>query len=310
MGDRRDERRAAPVGQRIGPWLAGARPRTLPAAAAPVLAGVAAGIGSGLQVPTWRLLVLPLLCVVVALALQVGVNYANDYSDGIRGTDDVRVGPTRLTASGLASPGAVRAAAFASFGVAAVAGLAVVALSGFWWLLAVGAAAILAAWFYTGGSHPYGYLGLGELMVFVFFGLVATVGTTLVTFATVPPAAWPAAVGVGALASALLVVNNLRDLTLDAEVGKRTLATRLGDRATRLLFVGLIVAGFLSTFAFAALTTWWALLGLAGFVLVLAPVARLLAGAVGRDLIAMLQATSLTELALAAGLLLGVAVGS
>ncbi|RRD03817.1 1,4-dihydroxy-2-naphthoate polyprenyltransferase [Arachnia propionica] len=291
-------------------WVAGARPRTLPAAAAPILAGVAAGVGSGQAVPLWRLLLVPALCAIVALALQVGVNYANDYSDGIRGTDDVRVGPTRLTASGLARPGTVRNAAFISFAVAAVTGLVVVAISGTWWLLAVGALAILAAWYYTGGRRPYGYLGLGELMVFIFFGLVATVGTTHVTFHAVPPATWAAATGVGALASALLVVNNLRDLAADAEVGKRTLATRIGDRATRWFFVSLLVVGFISTLAFAGLTTPWALLGLVGFVVLLAPVARLLAGAVGRDLIAMLQATSLTELALAFGLLIGVAVGS
>ena len=290
-------------------WVAGARPRTLPAAVAPVLAGVAAGVGSGQVAPLWRLLLVPLLCALVALALQVGVNYAND-SDGIRGTDDVRVGPTRLTSSGLARPGAVRAAAFASFAFAAVTGLVIVAISGTWWLIGVGGAAILAAWYYTGGRHPYGYLGLGEFMVFIFFGLVATVGTTFVTFRAVPPATWAAATGVGALASALLVVNNLRDLAADAEVGKRTLATRIGDRATRWFFVTLLVIGFASTLAFASLTTPWALLGLAGFGLVLAPVARLLAGAVGRDLIAMLQATSFTELALAFGLLIGVAVSS
>ncbi|MDO5067068.1 MAG: 1,4-dihydroxy-2-naphthoate polyprenyltransferase [Propionibacteriaceae bacterium] len=291
-------------------WVAGARPRTLPAAAAPVLAGVAAGLGSGLTAQPWRLLLIPSLCAIVGLALQVGVNYANDYSDGIRGTDDVRVGPARLTASGLARPEAVRNAAFISFAVAAVTGLLIVAISGTWWLLGVGAAAILAAWYYTGGRRPYGYLGLGELMVFIFFGLVATVGTAFVTFDAVPPATWAAATGVGALASALLVVNNLRDLAADAKVGKRTLATRIGDRGTRWFFVALLATGFISTLAFAALTTPWALLGLLGFILVLAPVARLLAGAVGRDLIEMLQATSLTELALAFGLLIGVAVGS
>ena len=218
-------------------WVAGARPRTLPAAAAPILAGVAAGLGTTPAPPLWRLILLPLLCLGVALALQVGVNYANDYSDGIRGTDDVRVGPVRLTASGLARPGAVKRAAFLCFGVAAVLGSVTVVLSGHWWLLGVGAASILAAWYYTGGSRPYGYRGLGEVMVFLFFGLVATVGTTLVTFDSAPPASWVAATGIGALASALLVINNLRDLTADAEVGKRTLATRLGDSGTRVFFV-------------------------------------------------------------------------
>ena len=156
-------------------WLAGARPRTLPAAVSPVVAGSGAAYIAG----HFGALV-AVLCLVVALALQVGVNYANDYSDGIRGTDAVRVGPMRLVGSGAATPSAVKRAAFGSFGVAGVAGLAVVWLSGHWWLLIVGAAAILAAWFYTGGKHPYGYAGLGELMVFVFFGLVAVMGTTYV----------------------------------------------------------------------------------------------------------------------------------
>ena len=171
-----------------------------------------------------------MLALVVSLALQVGVNYANDYSDGIRGTDATRVGPLRLVGSGLASPGAVRAAAFACFAVAAVAGLGLVLLTGFWWLLAVGAACIVAAWFYTGGRHPYGYLGLGELFVFVFFGLVAVGGTVYVQLGRVPLAGLVAGVAIGALACALLVVNNLRDLANDARAGKRTLATRIGDR--------------------------------------------------------------------------------
>ncbi len=184
---------------------------------------------------------MPCSALVVSLALQVGVNYANDYSDGIRGTDATRVGPLRLVGSGLASPGAVRAAAFACFGVAAVAGLGLVLLTGFWWLLAVGAACIVAAWFYTGGRHPYGYLGLGELFVFVFFGLVAVCGTVYVQLGRVPLAGLVAGVAIGALACALLVVNNLRDLTNDARAGKRTLATRIGDRATRVTYLILIV---------------------------------------------------------------------
>ena len=293
----------------LSTWVAGARPRTLPAAMAPVLAGVAAGHGTVPAPSLWRLLVVPALCLGVALALQVGVNYANDYSDGIRGVDDVRVGPTRLTASGLATPKAVKRAALLSFVVAAALGLAVVAISGHWWLLMIGAACLIAAWYYTGGTHPYGYLGLGELMVFLFFGLVATVGTTYVTFGVATAAAWVAAIGIGALASALLVVNNLRDLTADARVGKRTLATRLGDSRTRVFFVALIAVGAASVLGVMALTTPWAGLGLTGFVLVLGPATRLLAGAAGRDLIAMLQATSLTELVMAAGLLVGAAVG-
>lgn len=290
-------------------WVAGARPRTLPAAAAPILAGVAAGLGTGPTPPLWRLILLPLLCLGVALALQVGVNYANDYSDGIRGTDDVRVGPVRLTASGLARPESVKRAAFLCFIAASALGAAIVVISGHWWLVAVGAVSILAAWYYTGGSRPYGYRGLGEVMVFLFFGLVATVGTTLVTFDSAPPVSWVAAVGIGALASALLVVNNLRDLAADAEVGKRTLATRLGDSGTRIFFVALLGVGAASVLGVMVLSTPWAGLGLLGFVLVLGPAARLLGGAIGRDLIAMLQATSFTELAMAAGLLLGAVVG-
>ncbi len=289
-------------------WVAGARPRTLPAAMAPVLAGVAAGLGVAPSPPLWRLIVVPVLCLGLALTLQIGVNYANDYSDGVRGVDDVRVGPTRLTASGLATPRAVRRAALLSFAAAAVLGLLVVAISGNWWLLAVGAACLAAAWLYTGGPRPYGYLGLGELMVFVFFGLVATVGTTYVTFGAITPASWVAATGMGALASALLVVNNLRDLAADARVGKRTLATRLGDTGTRVLFVALIVVGAASVVGMMALTTPWVGLGLLGFALVIGPVARILRGASGQDLIVMLQAASLTELAMAVGLLAGMVI--
>ncbi|MEY4174892.1 MAG: 1,4-dihydroxy-2-naphthoate octaprenyltransferase, partial [Actinomycetota bacterium] len=208
-------------------WIVGARPRTLPAAVVPVALGAAAAVGEGHPV-WWR----ALLALVVSLALQVGVNYANDYSDGVRGTDDQRVGPVRLVASGLASAGAVKRAALLAFGVAAVAGLVLAAVTS-WWLLAVGAAAILAGWFYTGGPKPYGYLGLGEVFVFVFFGLVATVGTTYVVSERVNTVAWLAGCVAGCLACALLVVNNLRDIPTDREVGKRTLAVRLGDRATR-----------------------------------------------------------------------------
>ena len=208
-------------------WLAGARPRTLPAAVAPVLAGT--GVAAYVDGAVWWK---ALLALVVSLALQVGVNYANDYSDGIRGTDADRVGPMRLVGSGTASPGAVKAAAFAAFGVAAVAGLVLAATTA-WWLVAVGLVCVLAAWFYTGGSRPYGYLGLGEVMVFVFFGLVAVVGTTYVQTETFEWAALYAAVGVGALACAILVANNLRDIPTDVEAGKRTLAVKLGAERTR-----------------------------------------------------------------------------
>src|SRR5215204_1029647 len=206
-------------------WLAGARPRTLPAAVSPVV------VGSGLAYFEGGFALLrAALALVVSIALQVGVNYANDYSDGIRGTDAARVGPLRLVGSGLAPPPLVKRAAFVSFGVAGLAGLALVIMTQQWWLMAVGVACVLAAWYYTGGKRPYGYLGLGELFVFVFFGLVATVGSTYVAIEEVPWITWLAACGVGFLACALLVVNNLRDIPTDTDAGKRTLAVRLGDR--------------------------------------------------------------------------------
>jgi 1,4-dihydroxy-2-naphthoate octaprenyltransferase len=272
-------------------WIAGARPRTLPAAVAPVLAGtgVAAYVDSAVW---WK----ALLALVVSLALQVGVNYANDYSDGVRGTDDERVGPMRLVGSGAAEPAAVRRAAFAAFGVAALAGLVLAATTA-WWLVAVGALCVVAAWFYTGGDRPYGYLGLGEVMVFVFFGLVAVVGTTYVQTATFEEAALYAAVGIGALACAILVVNNLRDVPTDTVAGKRTLAVRLGEHRTRGLYLLLVVAAAAAVVAVAAATTWWALLGL-GFLVLAAPAVRsVMAGATGRDLVPVLQQTGTAELA-------------
>ena len=212
-------------------WLAGARPRTLPAAVAPVLAGT--GVAAHVGGEVWWKAALALL---VSLALQVGVNYANDYSDGIRGTDDSRVGPLRLVGSGAASPRAVKGAAFTAFGVAGAAGLALAATTA-WWLVALGLVCIVAAWFYTGGSKPYGYLGLGEVMVFVFFGLVAVIGTTYVQTETFEIAALAAAIGIGSLACAILVANNLRDIPTDTIAGKRTLAVVMGDRRTRYLYV-------------------------------------------------------------------------
>ena len=258
-------------------WLAGARPRTLPAAISPVLAGT--GVAAYVDDAVWWK---ALLALVVSLALQVAVNYANDYSDGIRGTDADRVGPMRLVGSGVASPGSVKRAAFLAFGVAGVAGL-VLAASTAWWLVAVGLVSVLAAWFYTGGSRPYGYLGLGEVMVFVFFGLVAVIGTTYVQTETFEaesflPAVY-AAVGVGALACAILVVNNLRDIPTDTVAGKRTLAVVLGADRTRALYVLLVLAAAVACVAVAASTTWWALLGL-GFLAARRP--RGAHGAVGR----------------------------
>ena len=265
----------------------------------PVLAGsgVAAYVGawSDASSVAWR----AALALVVSLALQVGVNYANDYSDGIRGTDDVRVGPMRLVGSGVATPAAVKRAAFLAFGVAAAAGLVLAAATA-WWLVAVGAVSVLAAWYYTGGSRPYGYLGLGEVMVFVFFGLVAVVGTTYVQTETWELGALYAAVGIGALACAILVVNNLRDIPTDTEAGKRTLAVVLGDRATRLLYAVLVAVAALAVVALAAVTSWWVLVGLLFLVLALPGLRLVLGGAGGPRLIPVLQSTGTAELAWAA----------
>ena len=280
-------------------WLEGARPRTLPAAVAPVLVGTGAAAGD------WR----PgraLLALLVALALQVGVNYANDYSDGIRGTDEVRVGPLRLVGSGTASPRSVLRAALLAFAVAAVAGL-VLALLTTLWLVALGAVAIAAAWGYTGGRSPYGYRGLGEVSVFVFFGLVAVLGTTYVQTEDVPAVAVLGGVGCGALACAILVTNNLRDIPTDTGAGKRTLAVRLGDARTRTLYVALLVTANLAAGACAA-DRPSALLALLAGLLALVPARAVTSGATGRDLVPVLQGTARVQLAygvlLAAGLAL------
>ncbi|MEJ7834070.1 MAG: 1,4-dihydroxy-2-naphthoate polyprenyltransferase [Nocardioides sp.] len=272
-------------------WLSGARPRTLPAAVAPVLAGT--GVAAYADEAVWWKALLALL---VSLALQVGVNYANDYSDGIRGTDDERVGPMRLVGSGGASPTAVKRAAFVAFGVAGAAGLVLAATTA-WWLVAVGLVCVLAAWFYTGGSSPYGYLGLGEVMVFVFFGLVAVVGTTYVQTESWEWPALYAGVGIGALACAILVVNNLRDIPTDTVAGKRTLAVRLGAERTRYLYLLLVLAAAAAVVAVAVATSWWVLVGL-GFLILTGPALRtVLGGATGPALIPVLQQTGLAELA-------------
>jgi 1,4-dihydroxy-2-naphthoate octaprenyltransferase len=285
-------------------WIEGARPRTLPAAISPVVAGTAVAVLAHSAV-WWK----ALLALVVALALQVAVNYANDYSDGVRGTDDDRVGPLRLVGSGAAPAARVRAAAFASFFVAGVAGLALAATTA-WWLVVVGALAIAAAWFYTGGSRPYGYRGLGEAGVFVFFGLVAVLGTTYVQTRDVAIGAVWVACGVGALACAILVANNLRDITNDALAGKRTLAVVLGDGATRRLFVLLHLAAAGCAVLAAGAMSWWALLAL----LCLAPsavaVRTVLGGASGPGLILALRDTGLAELLFAVGLFVGLAVAA
>ncbi|MGZ4536791.1 MAG: 1,4-dihydroxy-2-naphthoate polyprenyltransferase [Nocardioidaceae bacterium] len=285
-------------------WIAGARPRTFPAAVSPVLAGTGVAVYEDGFV-WWK----ALLALVVALALQVGVNYANDYSDGIRGTDQDRVGPLRLVGSGAASPRSVKLAAFASFGVACLVGL-VLAVTTAWWLVAVGAVCVVAAWFYTGGASPYGYRGLGEVMVFVFFGLVAVVGTTYVQTGAFSLSAVYAAVGVGALACAILVANNLRDIPTDRASGKRTLAVLLGDERTRYLYAFLVALAVVALLGLTLATSALALLGLV-FAAAAVPATRtVLAGTTGKGLIAVLQRTGLAELLYAAGVLVGLTLAA
>ncbi len=284
-------------------WWLGARPRTLPAAVVPVAVGAACAVGESGAVMGRALLAL-----VVSLALQVGVNYANDYSDGIRGTDDVRVGPLRLVASGVASASAVKRAAMTAFGVAAVVGLVLAAVTT-WWLLVVGAAALVAGWTYTGGPKPYGYLGLGEVFVFVFFGLVATAGTTFVVLNRWTW--WPllAAVPVGCWACALLVVNNLRDRSTDAEVGKQTLAVRLGDATTRWFYGVLVGAALAVALVVAIAWRWPAVLVILGVPLSWKAWRRVRAGAMGRELIPVLELTGRVQLVAGLAFALGLVVG-
>jgi len=278
-------------------WLAGARPRTLPASVAPVLAGTGAAAQLGAASPGRFA-----LAGVVALALQIGVNFANDYSDGVRGTDVGRVGPMRLVASGAARPGHVRAAAFGAFALAGLAGLELVALCGHWWLIVLGAAAILAAWFYTGGKHPYGYRGFGEVGVFLFFGLLATLGTTYTQAGRLSWPAGAAAVGMGSMACGLLMANNLRDIPTDALTGKRTLAVRLGDHRARVAYTWFICVPIVLGIA-CAFTAPWSLL----VVLLIAPTAVLAvavrAGARGIALVPVLAGTGMLQLGY--GVLLG-----
>ena len=286
----------------LGDWISGARLRTLPLAVAPVALGSgAAVVAAGAGEFHW---VRALLALVVAVSLQIGVNYANDYSDGIRGTDNHRVGPARLTGGGAAKPRAVLTVALAFFGIAAVAGLVLVIVSQFWWLLAVGALAIVAAWFYTGGKKPYGYLGLGELFVFVFFGLVATTGTTYVQVGTVNLESWLSAVGIGLIACAVLMVNNLRDIKPDKVAGKRTLAVWIGARASRVVFcvfllVPFAIAGFFALFYPLAWLTFFVLL------LVLPACLIVATAKTAKELILALKLTSMA--ALLYGIMLGLA---
>ncbi|MGJ4092114.1 1,4-dihydroxy-2-naphthoate polyprenyltransferase [Corynebacterium macclintockiae] len=262
-------------------WLEGARPHTWANAVAPVLAGTAAATLAGEANPLRAV-----LAGIVALAMIVGVNYANDYSDGIKGTDDDRSGPLRLTGSGLVEPKKVKYAAFASFGVGAVAGIALSLLSA-WWLVLVGAACIAGAWFYTGGKNPYGYRGLGEVAVFVFFGLVAVLGTEFTQTGSVSWRGLLLAIAVGSLSSAVNLANNLRDIPTDAATGKITLAVRLGDANTRRLWVGLVSLAVVFTVAI-SIGHWWGLLALLATPLFVIAARPVTGGAQGKDLIPVL----------------------
>ena len=339
-------------------WVLGARPRTLAAAAVPVVVGTACGwwfqspsaheiggrsawvafaplarpaevvhvssnwlfaavVDGPDRVIWWR----AVCALVVALAIQVGTNYANDYSDGIRGTDERRVGPVRLVASGLASPGAVKRAAYLSFLVAAAAGLGLAAATT-WWLVPIGAVCFAAGWLYTGGPKPYGYLGLGELFVFLFFGVVATVGSSYVQFGHLSPPSFPAfhppfstyyelllplwtAISVGLLATALLEANNLRDIAGDVVAGKKTLAVRLGRHRAGWLYVGSMV-GVAGGIVLVGLVRPWAFLALLGLPLAIPPSRLALSEAEGRDLLPMLGATGRLQLVVGALLTLGI----
>jgi len=283
-------------------WVEGARPRTLPAAISPVVVGVGAAWQIG--TPNWALAGLALL---VGVAVQVGANYANDYSDGVRGTDQERDGPRRLVGSGAAKAGTVKAAAWLSFAVAGLAGIYLCYLTGLWWLAAVGGACVVAAWLYTGGPRPYGYAGLGDVMVFIFFGLVATLGTLYVQFSMLTWRGIVAAVAMGLLACAILMANNLRDLDLDAAAGKRTLAVKLGDERARLVYQ-LEMWLAMALVVVMAVGRWHVLATLVMAV----PTARL-AGAVyndatGEELVTVLKGTGVVQLAYA--FILGLALAN
>jgi 1,4-dihydroxy-2-naphthoate octaprenyltransferase len=286
----------------LAQWVEGARPRTLPAALAPVVAGT--GVAALVGDVVWGK---ALLALGVSLALQVGVNYANDYSDGVRGTDDDRVGPLRLTGSGVARPAAVKTAAIGFLLLGALLGLVLAATTS-WWLLLVGAAAIGAAWTYTGGPNPYGYRALGEVSVFVFFGLVAVLGTVYVQVEALPWEAWAAAVGVGSLACAILVANNLRDIPTDVEAGKRTLAVVLGDARSRRFYLLLVAVPAVLAVVLAVGATPWALLALPGLLPAAPAVRTVLAGAGGLSLVPVLKATGVAELLWSVGLAVGLAL--
>lgn len=282
-------------------WLAGTRPRTLPAAVVPVLIGSGVAFGYS-RFSWWR----ALLALVVALALQVGVNFANDYSDGVRGSDAKRVGPVRLVAAGLAPARQVLLAAFGCFSVAGLAGLALAAVTS-WWLVAVGAACVAAAWFYTGGPRPYGYNGLGEVFVFAFFGVVAVAGTAYVQMDRLSWLGLAASVPAGLLACGLLMVNNLRDIRTDTQAGKRTLAVMLGDARSRVTYVATLLAPFGVAALLAVFRPFTLLVALA-LPLARMPVRSVRAGASGPALIKALGQTGRLQLAFGIAFTIGLAI--
>ncbi|MBF0808316.1 1,4-dihydroxy-2-naphthoate polyprenyltransferase [Rothia nasimurium] len=284
----------------VAQWIEGARLRTLPLAAAPIIAGSAAAYEVHQFKPGRAL-----LAFLVAFFLQVGVNYANDYSDGIKGTDEVRVGPLRLVGSGVAKPSHVKMAAFICFGLAGLSGLALIMLSQQWWFLAIGASAVLAAWGYTGGKHPYGYMGLGDVFVFIYFGLVATLGTMFTQSNQLTLSSWVFAVALGLFSCALLMANNVRDIPTDIDAGKKTLAVRLGDRASRITYAVEMGLGLALTALLVPQNPWYTL----AFILI-GPVVHsalvVLSGALGRDLIPVLKQAGI--IALIYSLLIALAV--
>ena len=287
---------------KISTWITGARIRTLPLAVAPVILGSA----TAFSLDSFDL-VLALLALAVALLLQIGVNYANDYSDGVRGTDANRVGPQRITAGGLARPATVKRAAFITFGLAMLAGLAIVLITAQWWLIAVGLAAVVAAWYYTGGKRPYGYNGLGEISVFIFFGLVATVGTSFIQTLFLDPLAVMLGAALGLYASAVLLVNNIRDIETDRASGKRTLSVRIGAKASKTLFMLLIWLPVLLNLVL-VLVYPATLLGMFNLFLILPVTLILLESKNPGELITALKLTSLAGLGFAALVGVGIAI--